>query len=262
MPTLLEAQQGPISDINIQATEPAVRWSLPLRVGFRFAFAYFALFCFPFPISALPYTGTLGGWYNQLWNWIVAWAGKHLLHMANPISPAFTGSGDTTYGWVFLLCQLLVAAVAVLLWSALDRRRDNYQKLHAWLRLYVRLYLGATLLTYGAFKVIPSQMPSPWLWRYLETYGDSSPMGLLWTFMGASPAYEAFTGSVEMLGGILLFVPRLSTLGALVPWGICAKQVTPISRRPIVEKSQIEITGLRTPFVNMTLPYRHESVPS
>src|SRR5437899_1852931 len=32
----------------------------------------------------------------------------------------------------------------------------------------------------------------------------------------ASPAYETFTGSVEMLGGILLFVPRLSTLGALV----------------------------------------------
>jgi len=41
-------------------------------------------------------------------------------------------------------------------------------------------------------------------------------MGLLWTFMGASPGYAAFTGVVEMLGGVLLIFPRLTTLGALI----------------------------------------------
>ena len=34
--------------------------------------------------------------------------------------------------------------------------------------------------------------------------------------MGASKSYEIFAGLVEMLGGILLFFPRLATLGALV----------------------------------------------
>lgn len=46
--------------------------------------------------------------------------------------------------------------------------------------------------------------------------GDASPMGLLWTFIGASRPYETFCGLAEMLGGILLFVPVLTTLGALV----------------------------------------------
>jgi hypothetical protein len=64
--------------------------------------------------------------------------------------------------------------------------------------------------------VIPAQMPAPYLSRLLETYGDSSPMGLLWTFIGASKPYEIFCGSVEMLGGLLLFVPALTTLGALI----------------------------------------------
>lgn len=58
-----------------------------------------------------------------------------------------------------------------------------------------------------------------WQWRYLETYGDSSPMGILWTFMSASRSYTIFAGAVEMLGGILLFVPRLATLGALISVG-------------------------------------------
>jgi hypothetical protein len=45
-------------------------------------------------------------------------------------------------------------------------------------------------------------------------------MGILWAFMGASKAYTIFAGAVEMLGGILLFIPRLVTLGALI--GIAA----------------------------------------
>jgi hypothetical protein len=68
-------------------------------------------------------------------------------------------------------------------------------------------------------KVIQSQFPPPNLARLVEPYGDSSPMGLLWTFMGASHAYNIFVGSAEMLGGILLIIPPLATLGALVAIG-------------------------------------------
>jgi hypothetical protein len=47
-------------------------------------------------------------------------------------------------------------------------------------------------------------------------------MGLLWTFMGYSKTYNVFAGSVEMLGGALVIVPRLATLGGL----ICAAAMT------------------------------------
>ena len=45
-------------------------------------------------------------------------------------------------------------------------------------------------------------------------------MRLLWTFIGASKGYEAFCGASEMLGGILLFVPGVTTLGALICFGV------------------------------------------
>jgi hypothetical protein len=53
----------------------------------------------------------------------------------------------------------------------------------------------------------------------MQPYGDSSPMGLLWTFMGASYGYNLFTGAAEMIGGALLFIPPLATLGALITIG-------------------------------------------
>jgi hypothetical protein len=41
-------------------------------------------------------------------------------------------------------------------------------------------------------------------------------MGVLWTSIGASPAYEIFAGCSEVVGGLLLIVPRTATLGALI----------------------------------------------
>ena len=41
-------------------------------------------------------------------------------------------------------------------------------------------------------------------------------MGVLWAQVGASPAFERFTGIVELSAGILLFIPGLGLLGAVV----------------------------------------------
>src|SRR5262249_15206059 len=45
---------------------------------------------------------------------------------------------------------------------------------------------------------------------------DSSPMGLLWTFMGFSKPYTVFAGLSETIGGVLLFFRRTATLGAMI----------------------------------------------
>jgi uncharacterized membrane protein YphA (DoxX/SURF4 family) len=190
-----------------------------LRIAFRCAFAYFVLYNIPFPLSFIPYLNKTDEWWNALWQKLVPWVGQHLLHLATPITVFTNGSGDTRFDYVKNLCMVVLALGATILWSALDRRRPSYRQLQEWLRLYVRLTLGVTLLSYGAYKVIPSQFPAPGLWRYIQSYGDSSPMGLLWTFMGASKTYTIFAGAVEMIGGALLFVPRLTVLGALVAIG-------------------------------------------
>lgn len=201
------------------AAEPQAHWNVGLKIAFRFAFSYFVLYCFPFPLGSLPYTNKLSQWYELGWHKIVPWVAAHLLKLGQPVTIFSNGSGDTTYDYVKVLCFLVIAAVATIVWSVLDRKRTSYTQLHHWLRLYIKLTLGATLLAYGGYKVVPSQFPPPWQWRYLQTYGESSPMGILWTFMGASKSYTIFAGAVEMLGGILLFVPKLATLGALLGIG-------------------------------------------
>src|SRR4029079_8818976 len=52
--------------------------------------------------------------------------------------------------------------------------------------------------------------------RLLEPYGESSPMGLLWTFMGYSLPYNGFTVAAGVVRVFLLFLRRTTTLGALI----------------------------------------------
>jgi hypothetical protein len=126
-----------------------------------------------------------------------------------------SGSGDKTYDWVHAFTLVVIAAAAAAVWTWRSRRAHDVRLLQ-WSHLITRFALGSTLVTYGVVKAVPLQMPFPMLNRLLERYGDFSPMGVLWASIGASPAYQIFTGSVELLAGLLLFIPRTSTLGALV----------------------------------------------
>jgi hypothetical protein len=59
-------------------------------------------------------------------------------------------------------------------------------------------------------------MQFPPLTRLLERYGNFSLMGVLWSSVGASPAYETFVGCAELVAGILLIFPRTSLLGLII----------------------------------------------
>ena len=120
------------------------------------------------------------------------------------------------FGWVLAFCLLALAVVTAGLWSALDRKRESYPGLHKWFRLFLRFALAGQMLNYGMFKVIPVQMPYPSLVKLLQPYGTFSPMGVLWSSIGAAPVYQIFAGCAEVAGGLLLVVPRTATLGALI----------------------------------------------
>jgi hypothetical protein len=157
---------------------------------------------------------------EDLWDGPVLWTGAHILRLEDPIPIRITGSGDTLYQYVRLLLLAALTLVGTLLWSLLARWRSAFRgpgdRLAGWLRIGCRYYLGTTLTLYGLIKVIKSQFPFPDLVRLTGTYGDSSPMGLLWNLMGYSEPYNLVTGGVELLGGCLLFFRRTTTLGALV----------------------------------------------
>jgi hypothetical protein len=203
------------AEVPIEADPPRA-WGIATRAGFRFAFVYLALCFFPGPLELVERLTPLFRSIDSRKHELVGWFATHVLQLEQPLHFANTGSGDTTALWVENLMVLLVAVTAALLWTVFERGHKNHARLHQWVRLGVRLELGAILLGYGAIKVIKAQFPDPFLWRLLEPYGDSSPMGLLWTFMGYSKGYNAFTGGVEMAAGALVLAPGLTGLGALL----------------------------------------------
>jgi hypothetical protein len=192
-------------------------WGTLHQVAFRFACSYLFLYVFPFPFS-LSWGGRTGEIHETMWHKIVPWVAIHVLRLrfAITIYPEVSGGSDTRYDYVKVFCIALVAAVATVVWSMIDRNRLSYSRLNQWIRLYVRLVLAAAMLSYGGGKVIPQQMPPPSLSTLIQPVGDLTPYRLLWAFMGASPGYEIFCGAVEMLGGVLLLIPATTMLGALL----------------------------------------------
>lgn len=203
------------------ASRPEAAWSPAKRFGFRFLAAYFVLFSFPFPLNYVPWLGDfLQTGVNRFWMAVARWVGAHVLGLEGEMTVDFTGSGDRTADYVLLLVTVVLALVGAAVWTLLDRRRRHYRYTARWLEVGARYLLGLVMLGYGFVKVLPSQFPPPSLARLLEPYGDSSPMGLLWTFMGASAAYTVFAGLGEVVGGFLLFFRRTRALGALVLAGV------------------------------------------
>jgi hypothetical protein len=220
---------------QIQAEAP---WGMAHKVAFRFVFSYVLLYLFPLTSILQWFWGPLlvettgkpqykivfwfseqmvrlVNLYENCWQGIVPWFAAHILHLRNPVT-VLDQSGDSTYGNVKVLCFVVVAALGTVVWSVLDRRRIAYAKLNQWLHLYVRVVLATVILSYGADKAIPTQMPPPSLSTLMQPFGDLTPYRLSWSFIGASASYQIFCGAMEMIGGVLLLVPGTSTLGAFV----------------------------------------------
>lgn len=149
-----------------------------------------------------------------LWAPLVMWVGRHVFR-ANPVL-TFTGSGDTEFDYVKAACCVALAFLAASAWTALSQGRADDARLNEWMRIAVRFTLALNMIGYSAVKLIPSQFPAPSLVALAEPLGEHSPMGLLWAFMGASPAYNVFAGMAEMTGGLLLLSRRTTLLGALL----------------------------------------------
>jgi hypothetical protein len=154
--------------------------------------------------------------YTNFWKWLVPWTGQHILHLEKPITIFPGGSGDTTFNYVLQLLWIVFTLLITGIILVVDRKRPSYKQFNYWARIVMRYYLAYMLFVYGFIKVIKLQFPFPDLNRLTETYGESSPMGLAWTFVGYSAGYDLFIGGAEVLAGVLLFFKRTTLLGALL----------------------------------------------
>src|SRR5262245_13497711 len=118
---------------------PAPQWRLSTRIAFRFAVLYFGLYVvltqmlgslLAVPNIDIPPPGFISG--------PVTWVAAHVFHANTPLLIQ-GGSGDKTIDWVFVFCLLIVASIATVVWSLIDRKRPNYIRLQQWFRLFARV---------------------------------------------------------------------------------------------------------------------------
>ena len=216
------AERSPASHDPGPQPHGEAAWSPATRIAFRFCFLYFGLYVLmtqmlagmlPNPWFRVPVLGA-----KPPMRPLVLWVGNDLLGVQPTVHP--TGSGDTLYDWTHAFTVLLLAALGTVVWSLAARRTTSHPRLHKWFRLFIRVALGTTMFSYGFAKVFALQMPTVFLSRLLEPFGDFSPMGVIWYSIGAAPGYERFIGSAEVLGGLLLLLPWTTLIGALVTLGV------------------------------------------
>jgi hypothetical protein len=181
------------------------RWGTGKKLLFRFFAMYFFLYIFCEVIAL-----------ENFWDSFILWLSRLLKVSYQPdTSPDGIGSGDTLYIYLQVLSLLFFAFAGSLVWFALDRKRPHYDKLLYWLFVLLRYMLAFFMISYGFSKIFKVQFPFPYLERLLQPVGTASPMGLAWTFMGYSRAYNLFTGCAEAIGGVLILFRRTAIFGAL-----------------------------------------------
>ncbi len=186
------------------------------RTTIRFVTTYLVIYHLPFPLNAFPASigETVIAAYAGFWHAVGSFAAWWVFSIR--LTGFENGSGDTTYNLVQIFCFVVLAALLTCVFTFALRKRAAPESLRRWVFAYLSFSLAYEMALYGAVKVFPGQFPPLTLDRLVQPIGNASPMGLLWTFMGASRGFTVLTGTVEMVGGILLTVRRTRLLGALV----------------------------------------------
>jgi hypothetical protein len=192
------------------------QWHLAKRVLFRFAFCYLVLYYLPSVLNVIPGAQPLAGLYNRLWNRIIGWGLVYFFNIDTvQVFSYSSGSGDTLIAYLRECVTVISATTFAALWTILDHRRPHYISLHGWLRVFARYALSFALFTYAFAKIVPTQFHPLQSRQLAESYGQSSPMALLWNFMGFSTAYTIFSGCAELLPAVLLLFRRTALLGSI-----------------------------------------------
>lgn len=176
-----------------------------LRFLHLFVISYVYLFIFTSQFSPLE------GIYKNG----VLWLCKNIFHQKQVEYIKMTGSGDTTLDYWVVIINIGLAVVAALVILLADKKQRTFKDLHWFTVVVARYYVAMIMLSYGFAKLHNGQFPANSIGRLEEKIGDMSPMGVVWTMMGASTGYTFVSGLLETIGGLLLLFRRTKTFGAL-----------------------------------------------
>src|SRR5215831_3592078 len=193
-------------------------WNVYKKIAFRFFFIFFILFIVLLDwsvniiVAYIYYYGHL----SNILDIIIPWIGKYLFHIPYIIISPYDGQhNDRTYIYLLYFTMAVVAVLGTIVWTALDRKRTNYETLYYWLTTIVRYYIAFALFIFALEKFFKTQFPDLGFYTLTEPVGDMSPMSLAWAFFGYSYGYNVFRGIAESAALLLLF-RRTMTFGAIL----------------------------------------------
>lgn len=182
---------------------PEDTWTTYERIAFRFFFIYFI-------IQALPLDWKF---YRDLIsiNWSQLYYGD-IFSLAR-YAPRFFSEQQTFADWIVIAS---IAVVGAFVWSVLDRKRQEYDTLHYWLRVILRYRLAVAVIAFGFIKLFPLQDPYPSISNLNTYYGDYTTWKQFTLSIGIVPDYQTFLGIFEILAGLLLLNRRTTLIGAFI----------------------------------------------
>jgi uncharacterized membrane protein YphA (DoxX/SURF4 family) len=111
--------------------------------------------------------------------------------------------------------SVIIGFILTLYWQRKQTQSVDKEKYLYWSQAILRYFLAYIFLLYGFAKVFQQQFYS--LPSTLDTpLGDISGIQLTWRFFGYSYAYTLFVASSQIIGSILLFFKRTTTLAVVI----------------------------------------------
>lgn len=184
-------------------------WNKYEKFSFRIAFIFFFLLCFPLDPVFYTQFFTLD-WSNLHIRDLGSLSGRGIRFMTLPTESGEYGLGSYVNWGVYLL----IGIAGGIIWTALDRKRNNYTVLYYFISTLVALSLCIKLQGLTFSKIFPSQMPDLALTQLNTPFGDFTQQKHYWIQFSFVQGYEIFAGLAELLIMILLFFRGTRAWGA------------------------------------------------
>ena len=202
----------------MEIINPETNWKTWQLILFRFFFAFLSL------LSLIAYNQIIQT-FNVSWEkqtaffghlkGFAAWMDRHFFHLGYLPAAHSLEFSDTHFGVIITLTIFTIALIAAGVWTFLGKAK-NYNRFYYWFSNYIAYYIFLAMMPYAIEKIIPIQAQFPDATELHTRLGSLLKWQLLFTFLGASPAYCMLCGWVEFLAATLLLFNRTRVLGALL----------------------------------------------